>query len=177
VSGITVNDGGVFIPNVIVVDKATVTLSDNTFTFDKTNPYYYPVWIVNGSVATLTSNTITGYVSVDVADGPTKVLARNNHFEGSFGVVTADTGLFTASQLDLGTAASPGNNTILSTIRGVSSWSTQPNDPGVTAVGNNWTPNVQVADGSGHYAANQSETGATSSGQNYYVVPPPGIQF
>jgi hypothetical protein len=177
VSGITANGSAL---NVIVADNATVTLSNNTITLPTgCAPWCntVPVWIVNGSVATLTSNTITGYVSVDVADGSTKVLARNNHFGGSYGVVTADSGLLHASQLDLGTAASPGNNTIQCTLIGVSN-SGQAGDAGVTAVGNTWNP-VQNADLTGHYAA-QYITGPTptvAGPNNYYVFPTAGIQF
>jgi len=193
VEGITVNDGSypsVLIPNVIVADKATVTLSGNTFTFDMTNNIYYPVWIVNDSVATLDSNTITAWAAVEVADSATQVFARNNRFEGSYGVVTGDTVNNIASQLDLGTAASPGkaaspgNNTILSDGNaghyGVASYG-QSGDPGVTAVGNTWIPGNQGADGNGNYNALQSEGGPTNTAggtfNNYYVYPTAGIQF
>lgn len=191
VSGITANGSA---PNVIVADNATVTLSNNTITLATLcTPFCntVPVWIVNGSVATLDSNTIIGSIAVDVADGTTLVVARNNHFEGSYGVMTADysSGLTTASQLDLGTAASlgkaasPGNNTILSNSinghYGVVSYG-QSGDAGVTAVGNTWIAGNQGADTSGHYAANQSEVGPTvplSTDYNYKVYPTAGIQF
>lgn len=177
VSGITANGSAL---NVIVADNATVTLSNNTITLATTcTPWCntYPVWIVNGSVATLDSNTIIASVAVDVADGLTRVKARNNRFEGSYGIITADSGLTTASQLDLGTAASPGNNTILGTLIGVSN-SGQAGDAGVTAVGNTWNPSAQGADPSGHYASQPLPfPGPTTSGQNYYVQPTAGIQF
>jgi hypothetical protein len=174
VYGITANGSA---PTVIVADNATVTLSNNTFKFTTTCCASYPVWIMNGSIATLTSNTITAYVAVESADASTKVIARNNNFGGTFGVVTADSAFapIIASQIDLGTAASLGNNTILCSSVGVANWG-QSGNAGVTAVGNTWTPNVQGADASGHYAS-QLIPGPTTSGINYVVLPTAGIQF
>jgi hypothetical protein len=174
VSGITANGSA---PTVLVADNATVTLSNNIFKFTTTCCASYPVWIVNGSLATLTSNTITAFVAVESADASTKVIARNNNICGTYGVVTADPSfsLITASQLDLGTAASPGNNTILCSSVGVANWG-QTGNASVTAVGNTWTPSVQGADASGHYAS-QLIAGPTTSGINYVVLPTAGIQF
>jgi len=158
----------------VFADNANVNLSGNTFTGTTTCCTSYAIWIVNGSKVALTSNTITGYVPLDTADASTQVIARNNHFEGYYGIYTAD-GLPSASQLDLGTAASPGNNTFLTTSTAVANHG-QPGDAGVTAVGNTWNPNIQGADADGHYAA-QLITGPTTGGLNYYVGPTAGIQF
>lgn len=174
VSGITANGNA---PTAIVADNATVTLSDNAFTFPVTSQVSHTMWIVNGSTTTVTSNTISGWIAIDTADATTKVIARNNHFDGRFTIRTGGAAP-TAAQLDLGTAVSPGNNSILASSGGtaVNNFDATATDAGVTAVGNTWTPNVQGADANGHYAAQQIP-GPTQSGVNYFVRPTAGIQF
>ena len=159
---------------VVVADGANITLSGNSLRF-ATNGTNIPVWVVNGSTATITSNTITGGVTIDSADAATKVIARGNTLYGT--VYTAHY-TATASQLDLGTAASPGNNIIKNVSSGVAGVTSlgAASDVGVTAVGNTWLSNVQGADASGHYAAS-NVAGPTSAGPNYYIVPASGIQF
>ena len=163
-------------PTFVVTDNATVTLSNNQLTFPLTT-LHYPVWAVDSSVVTITNNTISGWVTVDTSDIATKVTLRGNTLDGGYTVCTAD---FTAvaSQLDLGTAASPGNNILKKSGGGtaiVNSWGGAA-DQGVTAVGNTWIANMQGADAVGHYAS-AHVAGPVTTGPNYNVKPTAGIQF
>jgi hypothetical protein len=164
-------------PTVVVADGATVALDQDSFEFD-VNGGAYPVWIVNGSQATVTRSTISGWVAIDTADATTKLVVRNSHLDGSFTVCTAD---FTSSaaQLDLGTAASHGNNTILRTGTGgdaaINDWGGD-TDLGVSAVGNTWTPSEQGADASGHFTAGTHLDGPIS-GVNFEIDPIAGIDL
>jgi hypothetical protein len=173
-TGITAN--GVA-PTVVVTDGATVTLDSDTFEFD-VNGDRFAVWAVNGSQATITGSTIAAYVGVDTADAATKLVVRNSHLDGSYAVNTAD---WTdhVSQIDLGTVASPGNNTLLRTgttgDSAVNNWG-QADDLGVSAVGNTWTPNEQGADENGHYTPGTHVAGPTG-GVNFQSQPTAGIDL
>jgi hypothetical protein len=163
-------------PTAVVVDGATVTLDRDTFQFD-VGDSAYAVWVVNGSQATVTGSTLSGWVAIDTADAATKLVVRGSHLDGSFTVCTAD---FTASvsQLDLGTAANPGNNTLLRSGSGdaaVNDWGAD-GDLGVSAVGNTWTPGEQGADASGHYTPG-THVGGAASGVNFEIQPTAGIDL
>lgn len=166
-------------PTFVVADNANVTLKNNSLLFPVTDNTKYAVWIVDGSTATISGNAISAWVAIDTADAATKVVARGNSLTGTYAICTADL-TATASQLDLGTAASPGNNSILNgnvayvPSSAANNWGTA-GDAGVNAAGNTWLPNVQGADSLGHYAA-QSIAGPTT-GSNYDVAPAAGIKF
>jgi len=168
-------------PTVVSAVGTNLTLSNNTFTFP-VNGSNYPVWIMASSVAAISNNTITGWVAIDSSDFGTKMKLRGNKLDGGFTVCTAD---FSAipSQLDLGTAADPGNNTIKRSgggTAGLNSFNPYASAVVITAVGNTWPASgVQGADANAHYAASSvvGGTAAATSGPNYNVVPTAGIQF
>jgi hypothetical protein len=89
---------------------------------------------------------------------------------------------FTGSLINLGTAASPGNNTFLGTAAGLGVSLSTATTSVVSAVGNTWRPSVQGADASGHYASTfiDGTAGvAFVAGNNYRITAGTGagIQF
>lgn len=163
-------------PTFVVIDNATATLSNNSLTFPVSSAY--PVWAVASGVVAINNNTISGWVAVDTSDKATKVTLRGNTLDGGYTVCTADYTSI-ASQLDLGTAASPGNNILKKSGGGtaaVNSFYVDAGAPVIQAVGNTWIANQQGADANGHYAA-ALVPGPVTTGPNYNVTPVAGIQF
>jgi hypothetical protein len=73
---------------------------------------------------------------------------------------------------DLGTAASPGNNTLQGNLDVGLNLSKCPPAEMISAVGNTWQPNVQNANGAGKYPVTASVTGPVTPGSasNYTIA-------
>lgn len=125
----------------------------------------------NGSLS-VTNTTVSGhpYVGISVATGVPVTMRGSSLLSNAGGILLV--GL--DGQTDLGTAASPGGNTFQNGTSqvGVTSFRTFHT---VSAVGNTWIPNVQGADGSGHYGS-QLVTGAVT-GANYTLPSGASLQF
>ena len=136
----------------IWVDNApSVTISGNTIGTT------FGLIAGNNSKVTLSANNIdTSVVAVEALGPGVKVTARGNTFNSTSSGVGVRTGNYyptlADSELDLGTAASPGNNKLQSINEGLASMSVASSVP-ITAVGNKWKLNTQGADATGQYAA------------------------
>lgn len=117
----------------------------------------------------MTAATMTGNGSgiVSFASLPLSIKARSSTFASNtaFGVSVTTVGTLT---LDLGTAASLGQNTFTAnTTTGLRL--DVPAAQTHTAVGNTWNASVQAADGAGHYTVGTDVVGP-ASGANYVLV-------
>lgn len=165
----------------IVVCGAAATVVSNTLEGGEVG-----VEAITGASVTVTSNTITpetNGVGVVVFGTTTKLTARGNSISGSYYAIQLGVGTsFTGSLIDLGTAGSHGDNTLLGSAAGVGLSISVATSSVVTAVGNTWHPTVQGADGSGHYASalvSGASDVATVPGNNYRITAGAGsgIQF
>lgn len=155
----------------------SVTISGNTIRTA------YGLIAGNNSKVTLSANNIDSTIAAIEAVGPmVKVTARGNTLNPTSSGVGVKTGTFfptlAGSDLDLGTAASPGNNKLQSINEGIASLTTASSVP-ITAVGNKWKPNTQGADATGQYAAGlvTGPVAATVPKGNYIISGTNSIQF
>ncbi|AKU99059.1 hypothetical protein AKJ09_05723 [Labilithrix luteola] len=167
----------------IAVDDATLTFASMTIS----NVYSVALFAGNGAQVDVESSVINGgTVALFVCDETTKVRMRNTRVTATnnFGAVTVgfDKSPVTGANMDLGTAASPGGNTLLGGDTGVGLL-LYPTSTVVQAVGNTWKANVQGADATGKYAASLVD-GAIAvplvPGNNFGIVtaqPGQGLQF
>lgn len=131
---------------------------------------------MNGSDVDVASSDLrNGNWTVLVMDAATKLRVRGTSVSqpNQRAVVLGYNSTYTGSNVDLGTAASPGNNTILGGAGGVGLLLQRTTTSVVNAVGNTWKPNVQGADGAGKYPAtliDGSATVAETPGNNYAIT-------
>lgn len=123
-----------------------------------------------------------GTWTVLVVDAATHLTMRGTKVSGGTtnGIVLGYTTAFTGSNVDLGTSARPGGNTILGGGGAGLLFQTSASGSVVQAVGNTWKANVQGADGAGVYASTFVDGSVTVSGNNYAISaasPGSGIQF
>ncbi len=180
ISGFQINTG----TNGLIADGAVAAIVSNTITDNGLSNIN--VIVANGSSAILTSNNISSaYIGVATGDASTSAMLRGNAIvttgAGSallYGpVVTGGNTGGTADNLDMGTAASPGNNTITGGTANVGLYVRSTTN--VLAVGNTWKANIQGADASGHYPASFVPASAAAVAGNNYGNPAgsAGIQF
>ncbi|MEO7732106.1 MAG: DUF1565 domain-containing protein [Kofleriaceae bacterium] len=140
----------VTVQNTTIKNLKAVAISGSKFSLDMTGgEISNTLGAVTGSLNAelkLTNIAIKSQraASIELGDGLTLVMRSC--------VVSGFIYVFGNMVIDLGTTASPGNNTLLSFSDNSSAVEIE-NGGRVDAVGNTWRPNVQGADGSGHYAA------------------------
>jgi hypothetical protein len=138
---------------------------------------------VAGTALTLTSNTISN--GIYLGGATTKLTARGNTMVGGYYALQLCNGAgcaYTGSFIDVGTAASPGNNTLIGSASAVGLALVGTSASVVQAAGNTWHPSVQGANAAGHYATAfvDGTTGvALTAGNNYSIAAGAGggIQF
>lgn len=149
--------------------NTTATLANNTL-FGATDT---GLLVGFGANVTLTSNDIRdGNWNALFYDAGTRVKARGNTFTLStqHAINLGFTSNFTGSGIDLGTAADPGNNTILGSASGVGLNFYRPTGSVVQAAGNTWKANVQGANAQGKYASQLISSSVGATGGNNYTV-------
>jgi hypothetical protein len=141
------------------------------------------LFVVTGAALTLTNSTVAN--GLYLSGATTKLTARGNTMVGGYYAVQLCNGAgcsYTGSNIDLGRAQSPGNNTLIGSAGAVGLALVSPSTSVVQAAGNTWHPNVQGADGAGQYAASlvDGTAGVASvAGNNYAIAAGAGggIQF
>lgn len=178
---------GSTLPYGIVVDASKASLvAHNTIKLGAAASI--GVYITGGSSTSLSSNAVDAtQVAVGVDDSVTSAKLRGNHLNtaanaDAYGVITPLWGI-TNADIDLGTAADPGNNVIspnpLSTKVGFQI-SVYKNGPSIyNAVGNTWKAGIENADAQGHYPGSltQNPVPGLASGYNFAMSAGISIQF
>lgn len=178
---------GTTLPYGIVVDASKASLvAHNTIKLGAASSI--GVYITGGSTTTLSSNEVDATMAaVGVDDSVTSAKLRGNKLNtianaDAYGVITPLWGI-TNADIDLGTAADPGNNIIspnpLSTKVGfqISVYKNGPTN--YNAVGNTWKAGIQNADAQGHYPGSlpQNPVPGLASGYNFAMIAGISIQF
>lgn len=165
-------------PNPVGFDHATATLTNNTLVGTGSS---VDLMVMDGANATLTNNNIqNGYTGIQVVDPTTGIIARGNNISqniASVAIYLGATTPITATAMDLGTASSPGNNTIIGSVIGEGLYEATTASGTIQAVGNTWQPNIQGADPNGHYASQLIPTGTSFTPGNNYDTTSAAIQF
>ena len=142
--------------------NATVAVSDSSIA---SNTSYGIVWQGDGTF-TLANTTMTGNGTALYLSGGANNLAFNVRGSMLTGNGYAVEAFSSTIALDLGTAASAGNNKITGNTTTGLSLSVGAGVV-VEAQGNTWNANVQGADAAGHYVAGTIVTGPFVTGTNY----------
>lgn len=178
-----------------VIDDASATFNNNIFV-PLPAMAVDGVWILHGSNAILTGNTITGtgwnrglgaLLVASTGYGNPHITARSNTILGmnDTAISVLGNGASNSPTVDLGTLATPGNNIINGpttkgvglSILGVSNW--------VSASGNIWNLNTQGSSATGTYGFGTTGVNPTpiAAGNNYAIdidmigTPSVGLQF